>query len=92
MSGVHITDLTALYTGLIDKILRKETIPSGADGYYFALAHDVFWWNFLDQLAATLKSRGIVANSKTEIWPSDEVAADSLGVPVQLVQMFFNSG
>lgn len=92
VSGVHISDLTALYGRIIDKIHRKETIQSGTEGYYFALAHDLFWWETLDHLAAALNARGLVTDSKTRLWPSDEAAAEALGVPVPFVQLLWNSG
>ena len=92
MSGVHISDLTALYGRIIEKILQKETLPSGAEGYYFALAHDLIWWEVLDRLAVALKARNLVTDSKTQIWPSDKAAAESLGVPEQYVQLLWNSG
>ncbi|MCJ1432429.1 hypothetical protein MMC27_001785 [Xylographa pallens] len=92
VSGVHISDLTALYERIVEKILQKEAPPSGAEGYYFALAHDIFWWETLDRLAVALKARKLVADSKTQIWPNDEAAAESLGVPVQFVQVLWNSG
>ena len=92
MSGVHISDLTALYGRIIEKILQKEALQSGAEGYYFALAHDLLWWEVLDQLAVALNARNLVTDSKTQIWPNDEAAAKSLGVPVQFVQLLWNSG
>lgn len=92
MSGVHISDLTALYGRIIEKILQQETPPSGADGYYFALAHDLNWWEVLDHLAVALDARNLVTDSKTRVWPNDEAAAESLGVPVHFVQLLWNSG
>ncbi len=92
MSAVHISDLIALYGRIVENILQKETIPSGTEGYYFALAHDLFWWEALDHLAVVLKARNLVADSKTQIWPNDEVAAEALGVPIQFVQLLWNSG
>jgi hypothetical protein len=89
---VHISDLTALYGLLVDKILRKEMPPSGEEGYYFAQAHDIFFGEFLDQLAVALHARGLVTDSKTEIFANDEIAAEALGVPVQFVQVLWNSG
>ena len=89
---MHISDLTALYGQIIQKILQKEAIPSGTEGYYFALAHDLQWWEVLDRLAIALKARGLVTDSKTEVWPSDEFAAESFGVPVAFVQALWNSG
>lgn len=89
---MHISDLTALYGQIIEKVLREETLPSGTEGYYFALAHDLHWWEFLDRLAAALKARGLIADSETRIWSSDEAAAEALGVPVQFLQPLWNSG
>ena len=92
MSGVHISDLTALYGQIIKKILQKEALPSGTEGYYFALAHDLIWWEVLDQLAVALNARGLITDSKIQIWSSDEAAAKALGVPEQFVQPLWNSG
>ena len=92
MSGVHISDLTGLYGLIIEKIVRKEALPSGKEGYYFALAHDLFGWEVLDRLAVALHARGLVVDSKTRIWPSDEAAAESLRVPLQFLQTLWNSG
>ena len=76
----------------MEKVLRKEPLPSGTKGYYFALAHDLTWWEFLDQLAVALKARGLVTDSKAQIWPSVEAAAEALGVPAQFVPPIWNSG
>ncbi|KAF2794396.1 NAD(P)-binding protein [Melanomma pulvis-pyrius CBS 109.77] len=92
VSAIHISDLTAFYRQLVKKILRKETLPSGKEGYYFALAHDFNWLEALDQMAVSLKSRGLLDSSKTQIWPSDEVAGASLKFPAQYVQALWNSG
>ncbi|RDW59919.1 hypothetical protein BP6252_13006 [Coleophoma cylindrospora] len=92
VSGVHISDMTALYTTIIEKVIQKETPPSGTEGYYFALAHDISWWELLDHLAKALHARGLVTESKTQVWPSDEAAAEALGIPVQYVQILWNSG
>ena len=92
VSGVHISDLTALYGEIVDKILRHEPIRSGTEGYYFALAHDILWWEALDRLAAALRARGLVTDATTQVWPSDDAAAEALGVPVQFLQALWNSG
>ncbi|KAG6997644.1 hypothetical protein G7Y79_00039g076060 [Physcia stellaris] len=92
VSGVHISDLTALYGQIVQKILQQEALPSGKEGYYFALAHDLYSWEYLDHLAVTLHARGLVSEPKTELWASDEAAAKSLGVPVQFLQTLWNSG
>jgi hypothetical protein len=92
VAGVHISDLTALYGQIVRKIIQKETIPNGREGYYFALAHDINRWESLDRLAVALDARGLVKDAKTEVWPSDEAAAESLGVPVKFVQVLWNAG
>lgn len=84
--------MTALYGLIIEKILQKEPIDNGEKGYYFALAHNLQWREVLDRLAAALHARGLVADPKAQVWPSDEVAAESLGVPVGFLQVLWNSG
>ncbi|KAI4264974.1 MAG: hypothetical protein L6R38_009734 [Xanthoria sp. 2 TBL-2021] len=74
------------------KILRREAILSGTEGYCFALANDLFSWELLDQLAVALKTRGLITETETETWAGDEAAAKSLKVPVQFVQPLWNSG
>ena len=73
-------------------MLQKEALPSGSEGYYFALAHDLDRWEVLDHLAVALHARGLVTDSRMQFWPSDEAAAKALGVPVEFVQPFWNSG
>ncbi|KAL3444767.1 hypothetical protein BJX65DRAFT_310568 [Aspergillus insuetus] len=94
VSAVHISDLTALYRLITAKVLRgeSETIPRNKEGYYFALSHDLFLGDVLDHLALALSSRDLVTDTKPRIYPSDKVAADSLGVPEQFVQTLWNSG
>ncbi|RDW72784.1 uncharacterized protein DSM5745_07956 [Aspergillus mulundensis] len=92
VSAVHISDLTALYGRIVEKILLGETLPCGKEGYYFALAHDLFLGEVLDHLALALKSRGLAPDRDTRVYPNDQVAADLLGVPEQFVQTLWNSG
>lgn len=92
MSGVHITDLTALYELIVVKALGKETLQHGRDGYYFALGHDIQWSETLPRLAATLQARDLVKDSEIDVWPSDGEAADAMGVPAAFVQLLWNSG
>lgn len=84
--------MTALYGLIVEKILKKEAIPSGTEGYYFSLAHKLSWWETANQLASALSARGLLKDSKTQIWPSDEVAAKAMGVPVNFVEPLWNSG
>lgn len=92
MSAVHITDLTALYWRLTEAILQKEPIPHGEEGYYFAIAHHLDQWDVLDHLAEALEARGLVAGTTLEVWPDNEFAAESLGVPAQFVTALWNAG
>ncbi|KAL4874967.1 hypothetical protein BJY04DRAFT_233130 [Aspergillus karnatakaensis] len=92
VSAVHISDLTALYDRIVEKVLLGEALPYNKEGYYFALAHDLFLGDVLEHLALALKSRGLVTDGKTRLYPSDQVAAESLGVPEQFVQTLWNSG
>jgi nucleoside-diphosphate-sugar epimerase len=39
----HIEDIAALYTLILAKVLAKEDIPSGKDGFYFANAGRQSW-------------------------------------------------
>ncbi|KAF2251858.1 NAD(P)-binding protein [Trematosphaeria pertusa] len=84
--AAHISDLIELYALLVEKILQKERIPSGEEGYYFAMAHRTPWWAAMDRIAQSLHARGLVAESKPSIWPSDKMAADYLGFPVLYVR------
>ncbi|KAL2815836.1 hypothetical protein BDW59DRAFT_166649 [Aspergillus cavernicola] len=92
VSAVHISDLTALYSQIIEKVLQDETVPCDKEGYYFALAHDLFLGEVLEHLALALKSRGLVTDTETRVYPNDRVAAELLGVPEQFVQTLWNSG
>ena len=92
ISGVHISDVTALYRQIIEKILLEESIPNGTQGYYFALAHDIQWWETLDRLAITLNSRELVDDTEVKTWSSKEAAAEALGLPVQYVHVLSSPG
>ncbi|KAL4860572.1 hypothetical protein BDV12DRAFT_204901 [Aspergillus spectabilis] len=94
VSAVHISDLTALYRLIINRILcgESETIPQNKEGYYFALAHDLFLGDVLDHLWLSLYSRGLVTDARTRIYPSDQIAVESLDVPKKFVQTLWNSG
>jgi len=89
---VHISDLTTLYGRIIERILQGEPLPTGREGYYFALAHYLHFGEVLDHLAIELKARGLITDGKTKIYPNDEAAARSLGVPVPFVRPLWNSG
>ncbi|KAF2117978.1 hypothetical protein BDV96DRAFT_611553 [Lophiotrema nucula] len=79
--AVHISDLAEFYALLVERVLLDEDIPSGEEGYYFTTVHGTQWWAIMQKLAEGLHKRGLVAEPKVEIWPSDDVAAEWLGFP-----------
>ena len=76
---MHISDLTALHVLLLEKSLRDELIPIGDQGYYFAMAHRLPSTKVMESLAKGLHLRRLVKNPEVQVWPSYDVAADSLG-------------
>ncbi|KAJ5686910.1 hypothetical protein N7536_009529 [Penicillium majusculum] len=92
VSSVHISDLTSLYGRIIENILQGKPLPTGREGYYFALAHYLHLGEVLDHLAIQLKARDLITDSKTKIYLNDEAAASSLGIPVPFVRPLWNSG
>ncbi|KAF5990295.1 hypothetical protein FBULB1_122 [Fusarium bulbicola] len=92
LQAVQISDLTALYCQIIHAALNREEIPSGKEGYYFAVAHDLDMWEFQDHLAAAMKARGLVTSDKPEVYPSDEFAAEAIDVPVEFLSILYKSG
>jgi predicted DNA-binding transcriptional regulator len=84
--AAHVSDVVALYALLVEKILSgKEKIPSGEAGYYFAIAHRHAWWDVMARLAQSLHRRGLVEEPIAKTWPSYEMAAESLGWPLQYI-------
>ncbi|KAH7236401.1 hypothetical protein BKA59DRAFT_426846 [Fusarium tricinctum] len=47
----HIEDIAALYTLILAKVLAKEDIPSGKDGFYFANAGRQSWLDIAKGIA-----------------------------------------
>lgn len=87
----HISDIAEFYILLLDAILRGEQLPAGEDGHYFLISHVVSWWDILDRLAIRLHSRGLIKSASTKIWPSDEMVAESVGVPAKFAYSMWNS-
>ncbi|KAL2213770.1 NAD(P)-binding protein [Sarocladium strictum] len=88
--ATHISDLTDLYLLIINGIRHgKLEVDNGKVVYYFPVAHTVPWWKTMDLLAEELASRGLLGpdgDSKAEVWPSYDLAADSLGYPKSLIR------
>ncbi|KAM5388320.1 hypothetical protein ACJA88_000184 [Fusarium oxysporum] len=92
LQTIHISDLTALYYRIIHAALKNEDIPSGKEGYNFAVAREMDMREFQDHLAAAMKARGLVSSDKPEVYPSDEFAAEAIDVPVEFLSALYKSG
>ncbi|KAI0539299.1 hypothetical protein GGR58DRAFT_244719 [Xylaria digitata] len=86
-AAVHISDLAEYYVLIVKKILQGEKLPSGEEGYYFAVAHEAGWWDIAQGLADVLRARGLVTEPTARIWPSDDMAAEELDLPRQYVRL-----
>ncbi|KAI0911677.1 hypothetical protein F4823DRAFT_281942 [Ustulina deusta] len=86
-AAVHISDLAEYYLLFLEKILQGEKLPSGELGYYFSVAHEVGWWAIAQALAIALHNRGLVTEPTAKIWPSEDMAAEALGLPRQFVRL-----
>ncbi|PVH74920.1 NAD(P)-binding protein [Cadophora sp. DSE1049] len=84
--AAHVTDVASFYGLLTEHILRKETIPSGKNGYYFITAHTSPWWSVMQRVGDALYARGLVTEAKPHTWPSDEMAAEALGLPLLYIR------
>ncbi|KEF57066.1 uncharacterized protein A1O9_07256 [Exophiala aquamarina CBS 119918] len=82
----HVSDIVGLYMLLVEKILNNEPLPTGDKGYHFAMAHKTSWWKVMQRLAEELHALGLVNEPNVAIWPSDEMAAKSLGWPPSYVR------
>ncbi|CAG9982851.1 unnamed protein product [Clonostachys byssicola] len=87
--GTHITDLTAYYLRLIEKILEGADLPSGKQGYYFPIAHRFSWWDVLDKIAKALQARNLVKDSELREWPSYDAAAEGLSLPAEVIPRLY---
>ncbi|KAJ5247566.1 hypothetical protein N7468_002549 [Penicillium chermesinum] len=76
----------------VPSILDGKDIPSGRDGYYFIESYTLSWWDILGGLAQVLYARGLVSTPATEVWPSDEMVAQAMDVPVKFAYSIWNPG
>ena len=88
----HISDVTIFYVQLVEAIVRGDQLPTGKDGYFFLAAYTVTWWEILERLAAELYGRGLVDTVEVSPWPSDDVVAEAVGVPVKFAHSIWNAG
>ncbi len=87
---MQVSDLAAYYQLIVEKILHKDRLTSGREGYYFAVAHEMHWWEVLDRLAILLHSRGLIDSPETSIWPSDGEAAAAYQIPAQWLRIAYD--
>ncbi|KAF2024248.1 NAD(P)-binding protein [Setomelanomma holmii] len=92
ISAVHVSDLTALYSRVIEAILEGKEIERGERGYYFGIAHNLYWHDVAAKLATIMKARGLVSSGEPRVWTDAAEAAEPLGVPAAFVQALWNSG
>ncbi|KAH7372109.1 hypothetical protein BKA64DRAFT_715117 [Cadophora sp. MPI-SDFR-AT-0126] len=84
--AAHVTDVASFYGILVEHIMKKQMIPSGENGYYFITAHRSPWWSVMQRVGDALYARGLVTEAKTYTWPSDEMAAEALGLPLLYIR------
>ncbi|KAI3329397.1 NAD(P)-binding protein [Xylariaceae sp. AK1471] len=85
--AVHISDLADYYVLILKKIVQGEKLPSGEEGYYFAVAHEVGWLDIAQGLSNALYARGLVTEPSVKTWPSDDMAAEALDLPRPYVRL-----
>ncbi|KAI9367224.1 hypothetical protein BJX61DRAFT_529511 [Aspergillus egyptiacus] len=90
-SLAHISDITTFFAQLVEAILRGDQLPVCEDGYFFLVSHIVPWWDILERLAARLHARGLVDSPEVSMWPSEEVVAEAVGVPVRFAHSIWNA-
>lgn len=49
-------------------------------------------WEFPDHHAAAVEARGLVTSDKPEVYPSDEFAAKAIDLPVEFLEILYESG
>lgn len=86
-----MSDVAKFYGQLLEAIIQDKSLPNGENGHYFLVSHVVPWWEIMDRLAEKLHARGLITTASSEIWPSDEIAADSVGVPVKFAHSMWNA-
>lgn len=91
LSASHISDLTALYASIAERIINNDSLERNEKGIYFAIAHDLYFHDVAADLAIALHTRELVTESSTKTFESTEQAAEILGVPAPFVQALWNS-
>ncbi|CAG9950270.1 unnamed protein product [Clonostachys rosea f. rosea IK726] len=89
--AIHVTDLARFYTSIIRSIVHGNAPVGGLDGYFFASAHKLPWWDLLHCLASRLHAKGLVSTTDVNIWPNGDLAAKSFGMPLEYVKIGWNS-
>lgn len=77
---------------MVEAILQGKKLPTDKDAYFFVVSNVLPWWDILDRLAERLYARGLVTTAETEIWPSDEILSEAVGVPAKWAYSIWNAG
>ncbi|CAH0056885.1 unnamed protein product [Clonostachys solani] len=89
--AIHVTDLARFYGSIIRSIVHGKAPVGGQDGYFFASAHKLPWWDLLHCLASRLHAKGFVSTAEVNVWPNEDLAAKSFGMPLEFVRIGWNS-
>ncbi|CAG9977431.1 unnamed protein product [Clonostachys byssicola] len=89
--AIHVTDLARFYTSIIRTIVHGNAPVGGQDGYFFASAHKLPWWDLLHCLASRLHAKWLVSTADVNVWPNGDLAAESFGMPLEYVRIGWNS-
>ncbi|KAL5328188.1 hypothetical protein ACEPPN_001684 [Leptodophora sp. 'Broadleaf-Isolate-01'] len=84
--AAQISDVVSFYALLVEKILIEDSIPGGEKDYYFVVGHRSPWWTVMKHLSDVIYARGLVNEAVTPTWPSDEMAAEALGLPLAYIR------
>lgn len=79
--------MVSFYRLLTEAILSGKALRSGREGYYFPMGHKTSNWAVMAAFAKHLHAANLVEEPKPRTWPSDEAAAEALGIPVFLVRI-----
>lgn len=88
---MHVNDLALLYISLIHLLIADKPPPSGKEGYIFASAHGLPWWEVTERFSELAFQRGLISTKEVGIWDSEEQAAEKLGVPAFIISIGWNS-
>ncbi|VUC23390.1 unnamed protein product [Clonostachys rosea] len=89
--AIHVADLARFYARIIHCIVHGNAPVGGADGYFFASAHKIPWWDLLHHLAGRLHAKGLISTADVNVWPNENLAVESFGMSLEFVKIGWNS-